>query len=418
MKKLFTLCFLVFASFVGKSQVLVEDFNYAAGDTINILRGWVYGNSYINPITVTNPGLSFTGFLGSGIGNAVTLTNNGQDLYKDASASITSGNVYGSFMISVTAAQATGDYFFAFTTPTSSSAYTARTFIKSSGAGFVVGISKINDPAPVYGTTVYDFNKTYVMVVKYNYATASTTDDQASVFVFDGALPATEPLTPSAGPTAATGADVTALSRVALRQGSAANAPSLIIDGIRMADSWTTVLPVTLKSISASLINNQPQVNWETSNETNFDYFGVEKSLDAKNFAEIARVASNKASNGSTYQYADINKTLSTQFYRLKMVDNDGTFKYSSVVAVNAKPTISLALYPNPVTNTIILSHPKAIAGAAVKVTSIDGKILSTQNVQTGATQTSIDATRLVKGNYVVSFVNDGVASTTQLVKQ
>lgn len=178
------------------------------------------------------------------------------------------------------------------------------------------------------------------------------------------------------------------------------------------------LLPVTLKSITGSLINNQPQVNWETSNETNFDYFGVEKSFDAKNFAEIARVASNKASNGSAYQYADINKTLSTQFYRLKMVDNDGTFKYSSVVAVNGKPSLSLALYPNPVTNTIILSHPKAIAGAAVKVVGIDGKILSTQNVQTGATQTSIDATRLVKGNYVVSFVNDGVSSTTQLVKQ
>lgn len=180
----------------------------------------------------------------------------------------------------------------------------------------------------------------------------------------------------------------------------------------------TVILPVTLKSITGSLINNQPQVNWETSNETNFDYFGVEKSLDAKNFAEIAKVASNKASNGSTYQYADVSKTVSTQFYRLRLVDNDGTFKYSSVVAVNGKASLSLALFPNPVTNTIILSHPKAIAGAAVKVVGIDGKILSTQKVQTGATQTSIDATRLVKGNYVVSFVNDGVASTTQLVKQ
>ena len=75
-------------------------------------------------------------------------------------------------------------------------------------------------------------------------------------------------------------------------------------------------------------------------------------------------------------------------------------------------------MYSNPVTNTIILSHPKAIAGAAIKVTGIDGRLLSTQNVQTGATQTSIDAARLVKGNYVVSFVNDGIATTTQLVKQ
>ena len=106
------------------------------------------------------------------------------------------------------------------------------------------------------------------------------------------------------------------------------------------------------------------------------------------------------------------------QFYRLKLVDNDGTFKYSSIVAMNAKSTISLALYPNPVTNTIILGHTKATADAAVTITGIDGKIVATQTVQTGATQTSIDATRLAKGNYFVSFINNGLASTTQLVKQ
>ncbi len=179
----------------------------------------------------------------------------------------------------------------------------------------------------------------------------------------------------------------------------------------------SVALPVTLKALSASLINNQPQVNWATSTEINFDYFGVEKSLDTKNFVEIAKLASNKASNGSAYQYTDINKTLSTQFYRLKLVDNDGTFKYSSVVAVNGKASLELAIYPNPVTNTIILSHPKAVAGASLKIVGIDGRTLSTNAVATGATQTSLDVTKLVKGNYVVSFVNNGVASAIQLVK-
>ncbi len=190
---------------------------------------------------------------------------------------------------------------------------------------------------------------------------------------------------------------------------------------IRFDDLTVTtaiVLPVTLKSLSASLINSQPQLNWETSNETNFDYFGIEKSVDAKNFVSISNVVSKKASNGSTYSYMDANKTLATQFYRLKLVDNDGTFNYSSVVAVNGKPTINLALYPNPVANTIILSHPKANAGAAVTITNIDGRILSTLIIQINATQTSIDATKLIKGNYLVSFVNNGIASTTQLVKQ
>ncbi len=415
MKKLFTLCLFVSFAYSGKSQILTEDFNYTAGDTLNTKWTWI--SSYVNPITITSPGLTFAGFLGSNIGNAVTMTNNGQDLYKDASSSITSGNVYVSFMINVSAAQATGDYFFGLLPSTSTTTYTGRTFIKSSGSGFQIGVSKSTEAA-TYATTVYDFNTTYLVVVKYNFGTTSTTDDQITLYVFDSSIPSTEPTVPTAGPTAGTAADATTLSRVALRQGSASSAPSLTIDGIRMADSWTTVLPVTLKSITASLINSQPQLNWVTSNEINFDYFGVEKSLDAKNFATIGQVASNNNSNGSSYTYIDATKTLATQFYRLKLVDIDGSFKYSSVVAVNGNPSISLALYPNPVTNTIILSHPKAITGAAIKITSIDGKVLSSQAVQTGATQTSLDATRLVKGNYVISFINNGVASTTQLVKQ
>ncbi len=180
----------------------------------------------------------------------------------------------------------------------------------------------------------------------------------------------------------------------------------------------TNVLPVTLKSLKASLINNAVDLNWATSNETNFDYFGVEKSFDAKNFSPIAKVASNKTTNGSNYAFTDFGKTLAQQYYRLKMVDNDGSFKYSQVVAVNGKASTSLEVFPNPVVNTVIMSHPKAAAGATIRIVSVDGRSVSVTPVQTGATQTSIDVTRFVKSNYIASFEDKNEKSTVRFTKQ
>ena len=199
------------------------------------------------------------------------------------------------------------------------------------------------------------------------------------------------------------------------------NAGTTATSGTSRIDNFyitaATALPVSLTSLSASIINNQPIINWQTSTEVNFNYFGVEKSLNAQDFIEIGKVNSNKAANGSNYQFADLNKTLSNQFYRLKMVDDDGTFKYSNVVAVNGKAALQLAIYPNPVTNTIILSHQKAVAGALLKIIGINGRTLSSNTVATGATQTSIDVTKLVKGNYVLTFVNNGEVSTIKMIK-
>ncbi|MDI9364893.1 MAG: T9SS type A sorting domain-containing protein [Flavobacterium sp.] len=418
MKKLFTLLLLATSCFTAFSQtLLIDDFNYSGKLTDN---GWrVTGTSVVEEISTTT-GLTYTNYTGSNIGNAANIIGTGQDVHRDFDSVKTDGaSIYCSFLLKVTDATAqTGAYFFHIGNKavgnTTFGNFCARMYAKTDASGNVNFAVLNTNTAPTYGTTNYAINTTYLIVIKYTISVGG--NDNVKMWIKSTGVPQSEVAagTPDFD---VTDAGQNSVNAIGLRQAS--GLPDVVLDGLRIGQSWSeSVLPVTLKSISASLINNQPQINWETSNETNFDYFGVEKSFDAKNFTEIARVASTKASNGSTYQYADINKTLATQFYRLKMVDNDGTFKHSSVVAVNAKPSISLALYPNPVTNAIILSHPKAIAGAAVTITSIDGKILSTKNVQIGATQTSIDATKFVKGNYVVSFVNDGVASTTQLVKQ
>ncbi|MEO6405083.1 MAG: hypothetical protein ABIY51_10045, partial [Ferruginibacter sp.] len=125
--------FLFFAAASNSfGQVLVEDFNYTAGSLITA-NGWgAHSGAGTNAITVTTPGLTFPGHPGSGIGNCVSMTTSGEDDNKSFTA-ITSGTVYTSFLINVTAAQAAGDYCVGIFE--SSTLLTLRIYVKASGAG-------------------------------------------------------------------------------------------------------------------------------------------------------------------------------------------------------------------------------------------------------------------------------------------
>lgn len=252
------LFFILCGANSGFSQILMnENFTQNPGDTING-NGWLWINSYVNPIRIATPGLTYSGYVNSGIGNMARVSNNGQDLYKQFDSVLT-GSVYVSYMLRVDSVQATGDYFFALLPSTTTSNYTLRTFIKSAAGGYQIGISKSTEAANYYGTTL-NLGTTYLVVAKYTFNTGTTQDDQLSLFVFSGAIPGSEP-SPSIGPITGTQTDSPNISRIALRQGSAANAPSLDIDGFRVFTSWGNLVgitPITSVAEKFSLSQNYP----------------------------------------------------------------------------------------------------------------------------------------------------------------
>ena len=145
----------------------------------------------------------FTGYPPA-VGNATTLATTGEDVYRTFTTQ-TSGSVYLSFLMNVQSAQATGDYFVAISPTASQTNYYARTHLKSSGNGFLIGLSKSNELGGgyVYGTTNLTFNTTYLVVVKHQFLTATPADtlnDVENVFVISGTPPSTEPATSEIGP--------------------------------------------------------------------------------------------------------------------------------------------------------------------------------------------------------------------------
>jgi hypothetical protein len=240
MKKLILLvCFLLVSSF-SYSQLLEENFDYPVGDSLGA-HGWVtFSGGATNVLSVTTPGLTYTDYVGSGIGNRTTVINSGQDAYKSFTSDQTSGSVYTSMMVNVTTGR-TGDYFAAYLPSTSTTLFNGRLYVKLAANGnLAFGISKTTAGSGgiFYGDSVFTTGVTYVIVLKYTFNVGSTTDDDVTLYAFSGAIPSTEPGTPYVGPVTGTATDVANLGRFALRQGSTGSSPDINVDGIYTENSW------------------------------------------------------------------------------------------------------------------------------------------------------------------------------------
>ncbi|MBI3139550.1 MAG: hypothetical protein HYZ15_13320 [Sphingobacteriales bacterium] len=247
MKRFYFFLVLLFAVQIANSQLLTENFSYTVGQALTA-NGWTaHSGAGTNAITVTAPGLTYSGHPGSGVGNAVTMTVNGEDVNK-AFTSTNTGAVYVSFLVNLSAAQ-TGDYFAGLFQTTS--IFPLRVYAKSDGAGgYFFGASKSNS-AVVYETNARVFGTTYLFVAKYTFNTGTTTDDQIDIWI-NPALGGTES-TPTIPGITGTSTDATSISAFYLRQGSATAAATPRVDAILVGTTWASVTPSSVVPPSLSI---------------------------------------------------------------------------------------------------------------------------------------------------------------------
>lgn len=251
MKNIYAL-FLVGSLSLASAQTtyLSDQFNYPAGDSLTNHSWYAHSAPLTSPILVSSPGLSWPGYIGSDIGNAASVTENGQDINKPFSADINSGSAYASFLLKIDASFAAegAGFFFHFGSynglvPTPeydniSTAFRARTFVLQGtdpSAQFKLGLA-FNATTASGETGDLNIGETYLVVVKYRFI-AGDLNDEVSLFVFpQGADIAQEPATPAIGPLVGTAADAAALQAVCLRQYSVEQ--NVIFDGIFVKNAW------------------------------------------------------------------------------------------------------------------------------------------------------------------------------------
>jgi hypothetical protein len=115
-------------------------------------------------------------------------------------------------------------------------------------------------------------------------------------------------------------------------------------------------LPIDLLSFTGECLPIQIRLNWETTSETNNDYFSIERSTDGINWSEIGKI--NGAGNSSAsrkYFLDDENQYNEISYYRLKQHDFSGVARTFSPISVKncIDGNDALSIYPNPAEKAI-----------------------------------------------------------------
>lgn len=185
-----------------------------------------------------------------------------------------------------------------------------------------------------------------------------------------------------------------------------------LIAGFARAAAQTTTqanpatTPALMMSFGGQVQNQAAELNWVMENETNCNYFVIERSGDTGGYDSIGVVTGLNNNNQTSYIYSDNHMLSGNNYYRLRQVDMDGVLRYSKVVSLYdmqqaAAPTMNV--YPNPTVGTLNFSINSASTQQIfVQIYSISGVLLQTseQTLNAGSNLQSIAVNNLKSGNY------------------
>ncbi|MEL6593021.1 MAG: PA14 domain-containing protein, partial [Bacteroidota bacterium] len=157
-------------------------------------------------------------------------------------------------------------------------------------------------------------------------------------------------------------------------------------------------LPVEFLEFQATVVNESIQLNWITAWEQNNERFVIERSLDGRVFGIIGEVMSTGDSQSpQSYQFEDPDRHLAHMidrwYYRLRQVDFDGQFSFSSVVLASMEAgeiPLEISAYPNPLDGpelTIRYSGSDQNTSLQLSVVNALGKVLYESTLSTAQDQ-------------------------------
>lgn len=195
------------------------------------------------------------------------------------------------------------------------------------------------------------------------------------------------------------------------------------------ADGWAgypifgvTILPINLLSFTGEQVDKKHLLKWITAQEQDAAYFDVERSADARQFTSIGRVtAAGNSSTEKRYSLTDAAPMEGNNYYRLKLVDADGTFKYSNIILLKIlgnKATISV--FPNPTTKTlnVLLGGLNDNSNVNAAVYDMNGRYLQGITLKKTNAAFNFDVERLPAGVYNLRIEWKGEVSVWRFIKQ
>ncbi len=186
---------------------------------------------------------------------------------------------------------------------------------------------------------------------------------------------------------------------------------------------FNTNLPVELSEFTATKKETCIQLNWKTLSELSNLKFEIEYSLDGTNFRKIGEIAgSNTTSVEQRYSFDHKEISIGWNYYKLKQLDLNGDFKYSSTVAIEIDRASILQnyFYPNPSENGKVELLYSAISDSAITLEIYDwsGRLVleKKRSVILGANNFSFDFSSLGTGTFLVRILGDARTKIHKLI--
>ncbi|MEQ1554418.1 MAG: T9SS type A sorting domain-containing protein [Ferruginibacter sp.] len=184
--------------------------------------------------------------------------------------------------------------------------------------------------------------------------------------------------------------------------------------------SATSVVPLLWSFVKGQIINNQTLISWATTQEINTSKFDIEHSVDGIYFAKIGATAA-VAGNSNTitnYNFTHLNPVVGFNYYRIKQIDLNGSFKYSVIVKVlNSKNIKQTIIAPNPVLDILNIVEPTETFVKSLEVYDTKGTLIIRKNINADIQVYGLPVLALSKGKYILKINYNNDPKTIPFIK-
>lgn len=181
--------------------------------------------------------------------------------------------------------------------------------------------------------------------------------------------------------------------------------------GIGSNGAFGASLPVDLLTFKGAKKQNAVELEWRTVNETAFSHFELQRSGNGRDFTSLQQIASRVGVQEKTYQAIDATPIKGLNYYRLKMVDQDGKFKYSKIVRVDIDKKYTVFVRPNPARDFMFIEGSSVFR--QIDVVDMNGKLVK-RFVPNASGRYNISS--LKKGMYLLKLVGIDDQQTLRLI--
>ena len=156
-----------------------------------------------------------------------------------------------------------------------------------------------------------------------------------------------------------------------------------LLEGSIAKDAGLALLATNVVDFTAKKEDKNARLLWSIDQSTDYASFEIERSMNGTDFTKISTQTAGQNNGARNFSFVDYNIPAGIVYYRIKIVERDGSSFYTRIANVNNKFTESFVITPNPATDHILVSHgsPEALT-VNIKITDASGKTVKTVSKQ------------------------------------